>query len=219
MKTDFSALDGPGNHLITGVSLGDTIASESFATQFILDLARALSVSPCQFYVKSVVAGDVYHTWSIENVIVTFRFFPADATVIKELTRQIQFPDSELYKGNVTSATDDLFGLVAVNWDASLKLTYSMSVIGEGDVKTDTDGTVYLDQGSERFCKDPVNEGTAICEFEVSMDGLWASTRKRQNRAFIITNLSTPLAPLRHSSFRMSPKPLASPRRRSRFSL
>ncbi|GMH67720.1 hypothetical protein TrRE_jg6907, partial [Triparma retinervis] len=166
MKTDFSALDGPGNHLITGVTLGDTIASESFATQFILDLARALSVSPCQFYVKSVVAGDVYHTWSIENVIVTFRFFPADTTVIKELTRQIQFPDSELYKGNVTSATDDLFGLVAVNWDASLKLTYSMSVVGEGDVKTDADGTIYLDQGSERVCKDVANEGTAICEFE-----------------------------------------------------
>lgn len=166
MKTDFNALDGPGNHLITGVSLGDTIASESFATQFILDLARALSLSPCQFYVTSVVAGDVYHTWSIENVIVTFRFFPAEGTVIKELTRQMQFPDSELYKGNVTSATDDLFGLVAVNWDATLKLSYSMSIIGEGDVKTDTDGTVYLDQGSERFCKDASNEGTAICEFE-----------------------------------------------------
>jgi len=165
MKTDFSALDGPGSHLITGVSLGDTIASESFATQFILDLAQALSASPCQFYVKSVVAGDVYHTWSIENVIVTFRFFPADAVLIKELTRQIQFPDSDLYKGNVTSATDDLFGLVAVNWDATLKLSYSMSVIGETAVKTNN-GTIYLDQGSERFCKDPANVATAICEFE-----------------------------------------------------
>ena len=65
----------------------------------------------------------------------------------------------------MTSATDDLFGLVAVNWDATLKLSYSMSVIGETAVKTNN-GTIYLDQGSERFCKDPANVATAICEFE-----------------------------------------------------
>ena len=166
MKTDFSMLDGPGKHLISGVSLGDTITSESFATQFILDVAQALSVSPCQFYVTSVVPGEVYHTWTYENVIVTFRFFPADGPTIKELTRQIQFPDSDLYKGNVTSATDDLFGLVAVNWDATLKLSYSMSIVGGSDVKTDADGVVYLNQGSERFCKDAANAGATICEFE-----------------------------------------------------
>ena len=49
----------------------------------------------------------------------------------------MQFPDSLLYEGNVTKAVDDLYGLVAVNWDASLKLEYCMEIVGGGGVKTD----------------------------------------------------------------------------------
>ncbi|GMH83814.1 hypothetical protein TL16_g09723 [Triparma laevis f. inornata] len=166
LKTDFSTLHGPGEHLITGVSLGDTIAFEIFATQFILDLSLALGVSTCQFYVTSVNAGSVYHTWNANNVIVTFRLFPGDASTIQELTRQVQFPESRLYEGNVTKATDDLFGVEAVKWDASLKLEYCMEIVGGAGVKTDSDNIVYLNQGSERHCKDPSNSGSTICEFE-----------------------------------------------------
>ncbi|GMI11724.1 hypothetical protein TrVE_jg8603 [Triparma verrucosa] len=166
IKTDFSSLHGPGEHLITSVSLGDTIAKESFATQFIVDIAKALGVSTCQFYVISVDAGSVYHTWNANNVIVTFRLFPGDASIIQELTRQVQFPDSLLYEGNVTKAVDDLYGLVAVNWDASLKLEYCMEIVGGGGVKTDAENIVYLNQGSERHCKDPLNADSTICEFE-----------------------------------------------------
>ena len=116
-------LDGPGSHLITGVTLGDTIALQSFKTQFVIDIAGALSESVCRFYVTDVSAGASYHTWEVETVLVSFRLFPADSALIQEFTRQVQFPDSQLYQGEVSKATDDLYGLVAMRWDVSLKLT------------------------------------------------------------------------------------------------
>lgn len=50
----------------------------------------------------------------------------------------MQFPESRLYEGNVTKATDDLFGVEAVKWDASLKLEYCMEIVGGAGVKTDS---------------------------------------------------------------------------------
>ena len=162
---DFSILQGPGSHLITGVSLGDTIALQSFITQFILDVSSALAASPCRFYVTDVAAGQGHHSWKVTNVVVSFRLFPADAGLIQEFTRQVQFPGSALFSGDVTSATDDLYGLVALRWDASLKLTYAMDVVGTTSVKSE-DGVAYLNQGSERHCETPANAGSSICEFE-----------------------------------------------------
>ena len=146
----------PAKKLITDVSLGDTISLQTFKTQFVFDLAVSLDISPCQLYVTDVSPGEVYHTWNSKSLILSFTLFPADGNLVRELTRQVQHPDSNLYeKGLVTKATDERYGLVCMRWDVTLKLEYSMSVINgkmlAGDENKD-ENEEYLNTGSSRFC-------------------------------------------------------------------
>ena len=129
MKIDYSKWNGPGQHLVFGVNLGDTIARQSFDTQFVLDLSTTLNVSNCQLYVTDVVPGSTHHSHKSNNVIVKFRFFPANSERVMELTRQVTDPDSDLYNGFVTRMVDPLYSLVATHWDATLKLSYNIDVV------------------------------------------------------------------------------------------
>jgi hypothetical protein len=99
--------------------------------------------------VLNVTAGAVHYTWATSNVIVHFRMLaPLNGTkrcydlnrcetgregrtvieAVHDLTDQAQTRSSKLYMGNVTDATDPHFGLVARDWDASLRLMYAIEV-------------------------------------------------------------------------------------------
>jgi hypothetical protein len=71
--------------------------------------------------------------------------------VVQELTEQIQAPQSALFKLNVTKATDPLWGLVALDWDVSLRLAYSIEAVGGDLVKqanqNNDQTTRYCNQG------------------------------------------------------------------------
>ena len=54
LKSDYSALDGPGQHLLHGIFLGATIARQTFETQFAQDIARAINVSVSRVYVLNI---------------------------------------------------------------------------------------------------------------------------------------------------------------------
>ena len=82
------------------------------------------------------------------------------------LTKQIQTPTSLFFNGKVTAATDPLFGLVALKWDFSLKLTYSISVIGGSDVNELPLHEKYLNQGSLQSCSDELDASSLYCRFE-----------------------------------------------------
>jgi hypothetical protein len=97
--------------------------------------------------------------------LVTFRIFPIDPEAVASLTKQIQTPTSLFFNGKVTAATDPLFGLVALKWDFSLKLTYSISVIGGSDV-IELQHEMYLNQGSLQSCSDEFIASSLYCRFE-----------------------------------------------------
>ena len=65
----------------------------------------------------------------------------------------------------VTIAADRLYGLVTLKWDFSLRLTFSIYVIGEKLVQ-EQNGILYLNQGSEGFCQKSMNLNSSYCEFE-----------------------------------------------------
>ncbi len=76
----------------------------------------------------------------------------------------IQTNSSRLFVGtNVTVDIDPSWGLEVKTWDASLKLTYAIDVIGGDQV---LEG-YYLNQGSLGICNDPNSTHVAkYCEFE-----------------------------------------------------
>lgn len=155
--------EGTGRHLIPGKYFGSTISRQSFETQFVLDVASALEISPCRLYVTSVFPEGNENYWDTESVFITFRLFPADPEFVATLTKLIQEPQSTLYDGHVTNTTDALYGLVALQWDYSFKLMYSISIIGGDDVINSTHGR-YLNQGSSQACPDHSN--SIYCVFE-----------------------------------------------------
>lgn len=65
----------------------------------------------------------------------------------------------------VTKAADQLYGLITLKWDFSLRLSFSISVIGKDYVKEEDD-VLFLNQGSEIWCNDLVDKNTSYCEFE-----------------------------------------------------
>jgi len=144
-------IDNVGSHLIQDKHLGTTISHQSFNTQFILDIANAANTSPCRLYVQDVFPEGDDNYWDSESVFVSFRLFPADASFVAELTRQMQQPESALYDGHVTHA-DSLYGLVTPQWDHSLKLMYSTQLVGDSDVIDDSEHGRYLNQGSLQTC-------------------------------------------------------------------
>jgi len=145
-------IDNVGSHLIKDKHLGTTISRQSFDTQFILDVANATNTSPCRLYVQDVFPEGTDNYWDSENVFISFRLFPADASFVAQLTRQIQQPNSALYDGHVTHATDSLYGLVIPQWDHSLKLMFSTQLVGDSDDINDSEHGRYLNQGSLRTC-------------------------------------------------------------------
>ena len=101
LKVNFSIDDGPGEHLISGMFMGDTISRQSFETQFIFDISRALDISPCRIYMLNIEPGDTHFSWESGSLLLSFRLFPADISKVRELTLQIQHSNSNFYKGKV----------------------------------------------------------------------------------------------------------------------
>lgn len=163
---NFPIDDGPGKHLVFDKYFGNTVNRQSFETQFVLDIATALDTSPCRVYVLDVSPKGTDSYWDSENVFVTFRLFPCDTDAVANLTKQIQEPKSSFYQGKVTKAADSLYGLTALKWDFSLKLTYSISIVGGDDVIEPPEHEKYLNQGSLRSCSDKANSGSLYCRFE-----------------------------------------------------
>lgn len=64
-KVDYSILDGPGAHLTNGIFLGDTVARETFVTQFVEDISRAANISPSRVFVMEIAPGWVHHDWEV----------------------------------------------------------------------------------------------------------------------------------------------------------
>jgi hypothetical protein len=104
MKTRYSALDGPGQHLFQKKKVGNTIARETFDTQFIIDISNALDISPCKLYVKEVAEEDDSDgiSWDVGHVFISFQLFNTSFDKVQELTRQSQDKLSTLYKGEVS---------------------------------------------------------------------------------------------------------------------
>ena len=118
--------------------VGNTINSQTFQTQFVLDIEFILGIAAERVYVTSVVKGMVHFSWESENVIVSFvimeRLDKHSLTLLEavtELTMKVQDSNSSVYKGtNVTVDIDPLYGVALTNWDASLKLSYAIEVVG-----------------------------------------------------------------------------------------
>jgi len=167
LKVDFTDERKPSQSLITGIFLGKTIGLQTFKTQFILDLSYALDISPCRAYVTSVDLGINHREQNADTVMITFRLFipVVSFQTVKELTRQIQYPHSKFYQGNVTKMADPLFGLEALRNDFSLKLVFAIDVIGGPAVRYHRDGN-FLNQGSSRWCEESANNKTVYCDFE-----------------------------------------------------
>lgn len=64
---DYSILDGPGAHLTNGIFLGDTIARETFVTQFVLDVSNAANISSSRVLVMEIAPGWVHHDWEVST--------------------------------------------------------------------------------------------------------------------------------------------------------
>ncbi|KAJ8613683.1 hypothetical protein CTAYLR_003143 [Chrysophaeum taylorii] len=167
VKIDFSSLGGPGRELLGGIAMGSTIALETFVTQFVLDLQAALNVSAAnRVLVLNTTQGATHFSWRWTSTTVRFRILegkPPVASVVRELTRQAQVKGSRLFRGNVTAALDARWGVVALDWDASLRLMYSIGVVGKELVRDDQ---VVL--GASRWCdeQEEEEEESAYCEWE-----------------------------------------------------
>ncbi len=66
IQVDYSILDGPGAHLTNGIFLGDTVARETFVTQFVQDISSAASISPSRVLVMEIAPGWVHHDWEVK---------------------------------------------------------------------------------------------------------------------------------------------------------
>lgn len=166
LRVGYAIDDGPGRHSLLDKYFGNTISRQSFETQFILDVSSTIpGFSPCHIHVTNVSPEGNDKYWDANSVLITFRLFPADANVVATLTRLIQDSNSILYEGHVTRATDPLYGLVAMPWDQSLKLMFSISVIGGDDVVDSSHGQ-YLNHGSRYSCLDASQSNSMYCVFE-----------------------------------------------------
>ena len=175
--------EGPGQDLIIDpfdwdslMFTGNTIARQTFDTQFILDMQFALGIDVNRIFVIDVQKGDVHFSWESTSVVVKFAILERNQTglntlagqtlleTIASLTNFIQIPESLVYHGtNVTRYVDPLYGVEVSGWDMSLQLSYAIEIIGESAV---VDG-YYLNLGSKGTC-DVIgaNNFTAYCEFE-----------------------------------------------------
>lgn len=149
---------GVGQDLVYDAYFGKTIARQTFHTQFVLDVAAAVGISPCRLYIRNISSYN-------RDIVVTFRLYPVDVTVVQNLTKIIQqYPESDLYSSEkkVSKFIDHSVGLVVHKWDLSLVLKYNIGVI-EGVAGAQRE---YLNEGGERWCKDNDYPKTAYCDFE-----------------------------------------------------
>ena len=175
--------EGPGKNLIidpfdfsSELFTGNTIARQSFDTQFILDLNYATGLDVNRLLVLNVQKGLVHFSWESTSVIVNFAVLERNQTglntlsgqslleFIASLTNYVQLPDSLLYHGtNVTKYIDSNYGVQVDGWDISLELTYSIEVVGKDAV---IDGS-YLNFGARGTCESEVASNfSTYCEFE-----------------------------------------------------
>jgi tetrahydromethanopterin S-methyltransferase subunit F len=173
-----SFFDGPGQNLITDsaktgdIFVGQSIVRQTFDTQFILDLNQAIGIEKERVFVTLVTKGKVHFTWEDTSVIVQFVFLERNATseltllqAIAKLTNDIQDANSKLYDSNtgVTKFIDKPYGLLVEGWDISVRLTYSIEIIGGNAVREG----YFLNQGGMGICDLPGAENYAkYCEFE-----------------------------------------------------
>eukprot|EP00986_Skeletonema_menzelii_P018335 scaffold26628_cov149-Skeletonema_menzelii.AAC.2 len=162
---NFPIDDGPGKSLVFDKDFGNAVSRQTFETQFILDIATALDASPCHFYIVSVLPEGDDQYWDSESVFVTFRLFPVHVDFVSSLTKQMQEPHSVFYDGLVTRSADSLYGMVALSWDFTMKLTYSISIVGGIDVIRSSRGS-YLNLGSLNSCVDAQYNASKYCVFE-----------------------------------------------------
>ena len=175
--------EGPGKDLLIDpfdftaeLFTGNTIARQTFDTQFVLDLNYALGIDVNRLLVLNVQKGLVHFSWESTSVIVNFAVLERNQTglntlagqslleFIASLTNYVQLPDSKVYHGtNVTRFVDRNYGVEVDGWDISLELTYSIEVVGKDAV---VDG-YYLNMGAKGVCESNVAENFATyCEFE-----------------------------------------------------
>jgi hypothetical protein len=171
--------EGPGQNLMfdpinpkNRIFPGNTINRASFVTQFVLDMEFALGISRNRVFVTNITRGTVHFSWEATSVIVDFVFFErksnSELTLLEsvaKLTAQIQTPGSPIYVGtNSTSSIDPIYGLEVKVWDVSLRLLYSIEVIGGKSV---IDG-YYLNQGGLGLCDSAYIHVDLVqyCEFE-----------------------------------------------------
>eukprot|EP00605_Chrysophyceae_sp_TOSAG23-4_P001786 GSChrysophyteH1.ASY1.ANO1.1975.1 assembled CDS len=175
--------EGPGKDLIidpfdfsSELFTGNTIARQSFDTQFILDMHYALGIDPDRLLVINVQKGLVHFSWESTSVIVNFALIERNQTglntlsgqsmleTIATLTNLVQLPDSKIYWGtNVTRYIDPNYGVEVDGWDISLELTYSIEIVGRDAV---VDG-YFLNMGAKGVCESPeMANFSTYCEFE-----------------------------------------------------
>jgi hypothetical protein len=175
--------DGPGQTLVTdpfdidaNLFVGNTIARQSFDTQFILDINYALGIDVDRIFVLRVNQGGVHFSWESSSVIVNFVILERNQTgldtlsgstlleLIAQLTNDVQIPTSTVFQGtNITRFIDPLFGVQLEGWDVSLQLTYAIENIGGAAV---VDG-YYLNQGARGICDvEGAGNFSTYCEFE-----------------------------------------------------
>ena len=68
----------------------------------------------------------------------------------------------------ITSSIDPTFGVFVLKWDFSVKVFYSIDIIGGELIKYSytEEGDKILNQGSDRWCDIESNFDTEYCEFE-----------------------------------------------------
>ena len=99
VRNDFSISQGT---LLNGMFLGDAISRQSFETQFIFDISKALSISPCRLYIVDTAFERDGLSLNPDCVFVTFRLYPVDHKIIFNLTEQVQDYSSNIYDGHVS---------------------------------------------------------------------------------------------------------------------
>lgn len=177
VKVNLSIEDGPGQNLITDPNHnsllfgGNTINIETFETQFVLDIAYVLNISPNRIHIVNILKGSNHFSWESTSVIVYFFILETSDSnslslinCIQQLTIDIQNNNSLIYHGtNITKYIDDTYGLNVQTMDISLKLSYAIEIVGGNAIREN----YYLNQGSLGLCD--TNESikySYYCEFE-----------------------------------------------------
>lgn len=173
--------EGPGVDLVNdpfriteSLFAGNTIARQTFDTQFIQDMSYSVGIDPTRVYVNYIKRGEVHYSWESSSVIVAFYFLERNTSRnsltllehIADLTNKIQIPSSILFdksKVNVTWGIDPTYGLIVDKWDVSLRLTYAIEVVGANAVSAG----YFLNQGARGICDGPsASNFSTYCEFE-----------------------------------------------------